>query len=83
MNGHDCILLSAIVDSYSKIKQLVGKPKMFFFLDDGTKKDSAPSNQILVRIIQTLSFNKALLYYLDSTIFNLLMHMQEFASLLA
>ena len=43
VTGNDCLLLSAIVDEFStpKCKNLCGKPKLFFFLDDGTKQDNA------------------------------------------
>lgn len=49
VSGADCVLLSGIVDAFSCRKELVGKPKLFFFLDDGTKKDSIPLTQVLVR----------------------------------
>jgi hypothetical protein len=41
VNGNDYILLSTIIDELSgaKCKYLIGKPKLCFFLDGGTKQD--------------------------------------------
>jgi hypothetical protein len=38
---NQCVSLSQIVDEFSGLKcsYLIGKPKMFFFLDDGTTQD--------------------------------------------
>jgi hypothetical protein len=40
--GKECILLSHLVDEFSarKCQNLIGKPKLLFFLDEGTKQDS-------------------------------------------
>lgn len=47
-----CIPLVEIVDRFSgsNCKHLVGKPKLFFFLDDGTKLDNVaiPQNQVYI-----------------------------------
>jgi hypothetical protein len=51
LNGGDCLLLSAIVDELSgpKCKDLCGKPKLFFFLDEGTKQDNATRSLFSVK----------------------------------
>jgi hypothetical protein len=49
------LLLSAIVDEFSgsKCKHLCGKPKLFFFLDEGNKQDSAAPSTTAVNAKQT------------------------------
>jgi hypothetical protein len=51
LNGGDCVLLSAVVDEFSgpKCKHLIGKPKLFFFLDEGNKQDKTSPSQFLVK----------------------------------
>jgi len=44
--GEKCVLLSQIMDEVSgqKCKNLIGKPKLLFFIDEGTKQDNSGTN---------------------------------------
>jgi hypothetical protein len=66
LNGGDCLLLSAIVDEFSgpKCKHLCGKPKLFFFLDEGNKQDNAAPYQIVVK-------SKAIFFLFNTSFFYL------------
>jgi hypothetical protein len=49
-NGRN-LAVGEIIDNFSGLKcpQLIGKPKLFFVLDQGTKRDGAPVEQESVR----------------------------------
>jgi hypothetical protein len=46
MMGEKCILLSQIMNELSgrNCKNLIGKPKLLFFIDEGTKQDNSGPN---------------------------------------
>jgi hypothetical protein len=57
--GEKCILLSQIMDAVSgqNCKNLIGKPKLLFFIDEGTKQDhSGPNKEIKVYHCSALIF---------------------------